>query len=43
VKVATTAQYNPWYWDGTYWFGDDGHDGHHRGEIGSRERRNLAT
>jgi hypothetical protein len=29
VKVATTAQYNPWYWDGTYWFGDDGHDGHH--------------
>jgi hypothetical protein len=28
VKVATTAQYNPWYWDGTYWFGDDGHDGH---------------
>jgi hypothetical protein len=27
VEVATTAQFNPWYWDGVYWFGDDGHDG----------------
>jgi hypothetical protein len=21
VKVTTTAQFNPWYWDGWYWFG----------------------
>ena len=27
VMVSTTAQYNPWYWDGTYWFGHDGHGG----------------
>jgi hypothetical protein len=24
VKVTTTAQFNPWYWDGTYWFGNGG-------------------
>jgi hypothetical protein len=24
VKVTTTAEFNPWYWDGTYWFGNGG-------------------
>ena len=24
VAVTTTAQFNPWYWDGTYWFGTGG-------------------
>lgn len=24
VRVTTTAQLNPWYWDGWYWFGNGG-------------------
>jgi hypothetical protein len=29
VVVTANADASVWYWDGWYWFGHDGHDGHH--------------
>ena len=29
VVVTANADASVWYWDGWYWFGDDGHGSHH--------------
>jgi len=29
VVVTANADASIWYWNGSYWFGHDGHDGHH--------------
>jgi hypothetical protein len=29
VVVTANAAVSIWYWDGWYWFGDDGHGSHH--------------
>jgi uncharacterized membrane protein len=36
VAVTRTPDWSLWYWDGTYWFGDGGHDGDdgHNGHDG---------